>query len=183
VCNPLAFSIKPYQGEAMDKALHSPSARGVIQQFGEIEDGLEYPVRPCAYGLLFDTGGNVALVKIGEGEPYEFDLPGGGVDGDETEEQAVVREFAEETGLAVVPGKFVTRAIQYWSRKRTRPRHANSAFYRVRLTGPAEGPREPDHDLVWMRPDRAIACLRHEAHAWALSVALREEVSADVEPL
>ncbi|MEU2611642.1 NUDIX domain-containing protein [Micromonospora sp. NPDC007271] len=56
-----------------------------------------------AYGVLRDADGRVLLVR-GSADadfPGVWQLPGGGVDHAEHPERAVVREFAEETGLTV----------------------------------------------------------------------------------
>jgi 8-oxo-dGTP pyrophosphatase MutT (NUDIX family) len=50
--------------------------------------------RPSAYGILIEDN-KVLLSKQWDG----YDFPGGGVEVDETLEEAVVREFWEETGL------------------------------------------------------------------------------------
>ena len=53
-----------------------------------------------AAAILFDADGNVLLVK----ENYDrrrWSLPGGAVEPGESDEEATIREAAEETGLAV----------------------------------------------------------------------------------
>lgn len=64
-----------------------------------------------AYGLLVHEG-SVLLIKKARG-PYTgtLDLPGGGIEFGESPVQAVVREFDEETGLAVQ----VTRVLHPFS--------------------------------------------------------------------
>ncbi|MFD2765727.1 NUDIX hydrolase [Micromonospora eburnea] len=56
-----------------------------------------------AYGVLRDERGRVLLARGSAGCPYPgvWQLPGGGIEHAEHPEHAVVREFAEETGLAV----------------------------------------------------------------------------------
>lgn len=62
----------------------------------EIQDS-EYEIRTTVKVILFDNENNVALV----GTKYRL-LPGGGVEEDETLEEAVVRECMEEVGCYVV---------------------------------------------------------------------------------
>jgi 8-oxo-dGTP diphosphatase len=59
--------------------------------------------RVGAYGLCRDEAGRVLLARNSPLSwfPGEWTLPGGGVDQGEHPDDAVVREFAEETGLAV----------------------------------------------------------------------------------
>ncbi|MGW5672571.1 NUDIX hydrolase [Micromonospora sp. NPDC003776] len=56
-----------------------------------------------AYGVLRDSGGRVLLARGADRCPYPgvWQLPGGGIEHAEHPEHAVVREFAEETGLEV----------------------------------------------------------------------------------
>ncbi|RZU52034.1 ADP-ribose pyrophosphatase YjhB (NUDIX family) [Krasilnikovia cinnamomea] len=56
-----------------------------------------------AYGLVRDGNGRVLLARGSDASEFPglWSLPGGGVDQGEHPDDAVVREFAEETGLAV----------------------------------------------------------------------------------
>ena len=72
-------------------------------QFGLPEDGRAWPERPSAFGLAL-RGRRLALVEIGDpAEQVWLALPGGGLEPGESAEIALVREFAEETGLLVRP--------------------------------------------------------------------------------
>lgn len=59
-------------------------------------------VIPCVGAIVFDEAGRILLVQRGH-EPAKglWSLPGGRVEPGETPVDAVVREVAEETGLAV----------------------------------------------------------------------------------
>jgi len=54
--------------------------------------------RPSAYGLLIEDG-KILLSRQWDG----YDFPGGGIEIDETIEDALKREFIEETGLNIEP--------------------------------------------------------------------------------
>ena len=66
------------------------------------------PVIPCVGAIITDAAGRLLLVKRGH-EPGKglWSIPGGRVEPGETDEQAVIREVREETGLAVRPGRLV----------------------------------------------------------------------------
>jgi 8-oxo-dGTP diphosphatase len=62
-------------------------------------------VIPCAGAIIRDSGGALLLIRR-RNEPGAglWSLPGGRVEPGESDEQAVVREVAEETGLRVTCG-------------------------------------------------------------------------------
>lgn len=136
-------------------------------QFGSTQPGLTYLERMSAYGVCARGENSVAVAQIGKAAPFEFDLPGGGIEADEDEAAALMREFLEETGLTVWPTRVLGRAGQYWINK-GEPRNSLSTFYEVELSAADSEPSEADHKLIWMTPAAALTKLRHEAHAWAI---------------
>jgi 8-oxo-dGTP diphosphatase len=136
-------------------------------QFGQTQPGLTYVERTSAYGLCPRGEASLAIVQIGLKAPYEYDLPGGGVEANEDEAAALMREFLEETGLTIWPTRVLGRAGQFWS-NRGEPRNSLATFYEVELSAADGSPTEPDHALVWMNPTDALGKMRHESHAWAI---------------
>jgi 8-oxo-dGTP diphosphatase len=142
-------------------------------QFGQAEPGLSYRERPTAFGIV-ERDGLIACVRVDRGEASYFDLPGGAVDGDETEAEALAREFVEETGLSVDPGERFAEAGQLFRKSDGGPVHNVGGFWTASVV--AENPSakvEADHELVWLDPARALSELRHDAHAWAVAKWLR----------
>jgi 8-oxo-dGTP diphosphatase len=150
----------------------APMTRFALQ-FGQTQPGLTYRERPTAFGLCARGEAYIAIVQIGKRAPYEYDLPGGGVEADEDEAAALMREFLEETGLTVWPTRVIGRAGQYWVNK-GKPRNSLATFYDVELSAADGAITEPDHTLVWMSPAEALLKVRHEAHGWAILHWLRE---------
>ncbi|MGH3160139.1 MAG: NUDIX hydrolase [Streptosporangiaceae bacterium] len=74
-------------------------AGGALPGAGEI---------PCVGAIITDSGGRLLLIKRGH-EPGRglWSVPGGRIEPGESDEQAVIREVAEETGLAVRVGRLV----------------------------------------------------------------------------
>jgi 8-oxo-dGTP diphosphatase len=142
-------------------------------QFGQTQPGLTYQERSVAHGICARGEEKIAVVRIGKAAPYEYDLPGGGVESDEDEAAALMREFLEETGLTVWPNRLIGRAGQYWI-KGGEPRNNLGAFYEVELSAADSEPTEPDHTLLWLSPSDAVLKMRHEAHAWAILHWLRD---------
>ena len=142
-------------------------------QFGTAEPGLGYRPRPTAFGLVIHDR-KLACVRVDRGEGSYFDLPGGAVDGDETEAQAVVREFLEETGMTVRPLTRIAEASQYFRKSDGKPINNIGGFWIAEHLSLDPATRvEADHELVWLDPHEALARFRHDAHAWAVTVWLR----------
>jgi 8-oxo-dGTP diphosphatase len=136
-------------------------------QFGKTQPGLTYVERATVFGVCARGERELAIARIGGDKNAEYDLPGGGVEHDEDEAAALMREFQEETGLTVWPTQVIGRAGQYWM-CRDEPRNNLATFYEVELSAEDGVPSEPDHALIWMAPTDALAKVRHEAHAWAI---------------
>ncbi|MGE0828101.1 MAG: NUDIX domain-containing protein [Hyphomonadaceae bacterium] len=141
-------------------------------QFGQTQPGLTYLERPTAYGVCARSEKELAIVRIGTNGAFEYDLPGGGIEADEDEAAALMREFLEETGLTVWPTRVIGRAGQFWV-NRDEPRNSLATFYEVELSASDAEPSEPDHTLLWMSAGEALVKVRHEAHAWAIMHWLR----------
>jgi 8-oxo-dGTP diphosphatase len=146
-------------------------------QFGQTQPGLTYVERPTVYGICPRGEQSLAIARIGLSAPFEYALPGGGIETGEDEAAALMREFSEETGLTVWPTRIIGRAGQYWINK-GEPRNSLASFYEVELSAADADPTEPDHALVWMAPSEAIVKVRHEAHAWSIMHWLRQRRAA-----
>ena len=141
-------------------------------QFGKRVDGLDYGPREGAYGILLHDG-RIACVQVGYSK-FTYDLPGGAVDPGETPEQALKREFLEETGLEVRVGRPVTEILHYFVHADGTGYNNLCRFYEVERV--AERPKakiEDDHELIWLPPLEVIKRLKNEGYAWAMALWLR----------
>lgn len=145
----------------------------VALQFGQAQPGVTHLWRPTAFGLVFHND-KLACVRVDRGEGSYYDLPGGAVDGDETEEQALVREFVEETGMTVRPSARIGEAAQYFLKSDGAPIKNVGGFWTAEQVSLDPASKvEADHELVWLHPHTALSELRHDAHAWAVATWLR----------
>ena len=94
--------------------------------------GLGY--RLAAYGILFDEQGRV-LMGSDPNMEFGWNLPGGGVNKDETLEQGLIREFKEETGLEVKVGMTVANEDIFCIMPTGRPIHGVQHYYLVEIVG------------------------------------------------
>jgi 8-oxo-dGTP diphosphatase len=139
-------------------------------QFGVPLAGKDHRDRPAAFGVL-EKVGQIAFVRItlGDGTPPFIDLPGGALDAGETEQDAVIREFSEETGLAVEAGAAIGKAAQFFVTAKGEPVNNRCAFFVMAPGAGGATKIEDDHELVWLSFEEGLANLRHDAHAWALT--------------
>jgi 8-oxo-dGTP diphosphatase len=138
-----------------------------IPQFGSPRPGRDHKPRPGAYGVVFDAEGRLLVVE----EFGRLYLPGGGLDPGETPEQALHREFAEETGFTVAIDRVLGEAREYVADET--PGVANAFnkhcyLYAVRLTGGTGVPTIDSNKPNWVAVTEALVDLSNQAHRWAV---------------
>ena len=142
-------------------------------QFGRAPAGATPRDRPAAFAVV-ERDGKIAVVRITRPERSYTDLPGGALESGEDEAAACVREFGEETGLVIRPGRLIGRASQFLRTVEGEEVNNRCALFEAECFG--EDPTlkiEADHDLQWLDPHEALRALRHDAHAWAVLAWLR----------
>lgn len=116
--------------------------------------------RIAAYGLaLCDGGILLARASYLSDLPGRWSLPGGGVDHGEHPEQTVVREFLEETGLAVSIGGecAVFSDVMDIASKGIRLHHVRLCYPVTVTGGTLRNEFQGTTDLAqWVRPEDAI---------------------------
>jgi 8-oxo-dGTP pyrophosphatase MutT (NUDIX family) len=113
---------------------------------------------------LRDQDGRIAVVRAARG----WFLPGGGIDPDEDERQAVERETREECGLVIRLSGIIGHATEIvHSPAGHTGVDKESVFFSAVVIG-ATVATEPDHELVWLSAAEAVTRLSQKSHRWAV---------------
>ena len=133
-----------------------------IPQFGKRTPGKYYHPRPGAYGVVVNDKGEIGAVCKND----EYFLPGGGIIEGELREEALIREFREETGWKIRIIREIGRANDYvYSAARDEYFNKLGIFY---LTELRETPAGRRADAVWVTCDQFRKGAFHESHIWAV---------------
>jgi 8-oxo-dGTP pyrophosphatase MutT (NUDIX family) len=129
--------------------------------FGVQVEGHTYHIRRAVYAVIPDRDGRVAAIR----SRRHLFLPGGGIEGGETPEQALVREVEEECAQRLhIAGK-IGEALQYFYAPSEDTYFAMHAiFYGGVFLGQIPG--QAEYPVVWVFPD-AKAQFFHASHVWA----------------
>jgi 8-oxo-dGTP diphosphatase len=132
-------------------------------------DSNDDPQVRAAGGVLLRHGAGGAEVAVIHRPKYaDWSLPKGKLDGDESFEQAAVREVREETGLEAELGPELS-SVNYRDRK---GRAKLVRYWLMRPTSGAFTPGSEVDELRWLAPDEAQAQLSYEHDAALVREAL-----------
>ncbi len=134
----------------------------MILRLGEPRlSGRRYRLRPGAYAILPRNGKLLLTVQFGN--QIEIQLPGGGIDTGESSIAALHREVFEETGWRISRPRRLGAFRRFvflpeydlWAEKICH-------VFLARPTRAVSQPVDPDHQVLWAVPQRAICLLNHE---------------------
>lgn len=138
----------------------------------------DYPTREAAYGLLIHED-HIALVST----PRGVFLPGGGIEGDETQEECIVREFKEEIGMTVIPLSHVlTTKLTDVTPSRTFPIDMVGHCWHVKDAMLTVEDIEDDHELIWLTYEEASRQLKLVHQAWVMEVLMKDQRRPTIVP-
>jgi len=145
----------------------------LIREFGSAIPGVDYILRPGAYGVLRDENGRVGFVTT----PQGAFLLGGGQEPNESPQQALVRETREECGATILIGDCLGLADELvFAREEAAHFRKRGTFFLIRLVEATTArTAEVDHTLTWLPANEAIGRLTHESHRWAVHASLGAE--------
>jgi 8-oxo-dGTP diphosphatase len=104
----------------------------------------------CVGAVLKDDAGRLLLIKRGH-EPGKglWSIPGGRIEPGETDEEAVVREVHEETGLVVTAGSFIGSVRRPAGQPGT---ELDIRDYLATITGGRLAAGDDADDVMWAAP-------------------------------
>lgn len=120
-----------------------------------------YKVRNATRAIVFDNEENIALLHMTKDNYYE--LPGGGVESDETLEQGCIRECKEEIGCDVEIIGEVGKTLEYRMQlERVNASHCFTAKVIGEKGSPslAEDEIEMCTETIWVTKDKAIELIK-----------------------
>ena len=137
------------------------------EESGEINES-EYALRPTVKGLVLDADGNICVYTI-HGRSL---FPGGGIEGDETPEQAFMRECKEEIGCDVKIISVLGKANEY--RKRPGKKY-DITFFIAEVIGEKGTPTTTQIDelgikIEWLPAEKIYSILENQIHTLAKDV-------------
>jgi 8-oxo-dGTP diphosphatase len=135
-----------------------------IPEFGPRIEGVSYTLRPGAYAIVHNDAGEVAVIQT----PAGLYLPGGGIEGNESPEEALLRETLEECGMVVQIERRLGMADQLISLTARGVFICKRGIYFTASVAEwnTEAICEADHELIWLAPDVAAERLVHESQRY-----------------
>ena len=137
--------------------------------FGEKDPNLKYYNRPGAYLICIENG-KLACVRT----PKGYFLLGGGIEGDESQTDCILRECLEEAGLSVTVTAPLCSADSYTIHPRIGPFHPIQYYYLGTIGERVQDPIELDHTFVWL-PLEEIENMYVPQQIWAVQYAMKQE--------
>ena len=140
-----------------------------LNTFGEKVEGAEYKVREGVYALIGGETDQIALVGRVHSDLHE--LPGGGLEGEESHEEGLIRELREELGWEIRVGTYLGKGVQYTTLSpRGRYYRLEGHFYTAEKLRDAGGKIEEDHEERWLSFTEALQKVKYDYQKWAIEL-------------
>lgn len=133
--------------------------------------------RKTCYGIVLE--GDELLVVYSEKE-HDYSLVGGGIEFGETAENALKREFLEESGYLIVNVKEFINIDCFWTKRDGRQMETDAYFYLVKVNEQnVQKPTEDFHTPKWVKLDKAVEMIEYPYQKEALNRFLSELNNVD----
>lgn len=118
---------------------------------------IKYTERKCAYAMVCDGNGNIAITN--DGKYFFF---GGGTEGNETPIETLSREMIEETGYKLKDVELFDNIISYEYNSSRGYLKIDATIYTAKFDEKVCEPIETDHPILWGKPEEHIDNMYHE---------------------
>ncbi len=123
-----------------------------------------YTKRCGAYAIIErEQDKKIAIVDHGK-----FFFLGGGLEKDETEEQALKREIIEEAGYGIKNVQFFNKVLAWEVSQSRGPLDITATFYLAKFDQKIALPIEKDYKILWVNPAEYIPKLHYEYQRYIL---------------
>jgi 8-oxo-dGTP diphosphatase len=145
------------------KSLAIFNQKDVFPEQDDNKKDIIFEDRPTGKGIVFDNENNIALV--GNKVNSYYLLPGGGIDGDESVEEGIIRECKEEIGCDITLLNNIGIIEDYRNRDR---KHCINHCYTAKLIGKkgelklTEDEEKNGMHVIWVPVGEAIEILERE---------------------
>ncbi|MDV4557936.1 NUDIX domain-containing protein [Enterococcus faecium] len=133
--------------------------------FGEKKQFADYQTRYAAY-IVIERDQQIAVIEAPNGA---FFLPGGEIEGEETKEEAIVRELIEEMEIVAEISSYLGEADEYFYSNYRATYYYNPGYFFVADSWKRIGePTEKTNKIWWVSPQEALVKLKRGSHRWAV---------------
>lgn len=132
--------------------------------FGEPVAGVDYEKRRAAFAIIVQDG-KIAVIHT----PSGYSLPGGTIQGGETDHNALIREIDEELGWTVAITDFLYAVDQYHFSQTDKKYYLTTGkFFEAKYFATTAVPIEEKTTYAWLTLNKAEAELEPEYMRWAV---------------
>lgn len=121
------------------------------------DPNIEYTERKCAYAIIEDESGNIAITN--DGKYFFF---GGGTEENESSLETLEREMLEETGYTIKDIKLFQNLISYEYNDSRGNLKIVATIYTAKFDKKVKESIEQDHLILWGKPEEFINKMYHE---------------------
>ena len=131
---------------------------------GVKDENKNYEIREAVYGIITNDEGKIAIISI---DNWGYNLPGGKIEPNEDQIEALIREVEEEIGYDISEIKYYKSLKSYYAVSvldKEIDTDGTAHFYTAKIATANNKKIENSHHLVWMSIDEIVGKMYFEYH-------------------